>query len=311
MLTKYLMGKPTKAWDLFLPQALFATRIRNHAVTRLSPFYLVYGIHPRIPSDTASPGRSGQDRVVTLQNLSDARTRANELLLNRAVRTKRIRDSLVTKTSFQKGSWVLVRNEAGKKFESKWFGPYRVLEAHPLGTYALEEPGGRVLRNLVNGARLIEANVSDIERLWSSTAARSALRKAGLRVKRPEELQRILDEEEVSPTYADLSTITRKEWEESRRSGERPDSVGEGNAVAERVLTKERANARRRNKASTAQPTKDQAEEDEWDSEANDYESSASDTVVTEPEDDDPPPDTPADRRERYVDFDGPFAVVI
>jgi hypothetical protein len=130
-------------------------------------------------------------------------------------------------------------------------------------------------------------------------------------VRRPEELQRILDEEEVSPTYADLSTITHKEWEESRRSGERPDSVGEGNAVAERVLTKDRANARKRNKTATAQLAEEPAKEDEWDSEANDYESSMSDTVVTELEEDDPPQDTPADERERYVDFDGPFAVVI
>ncbi|KAJ6086158.1 hypothetical protein N7486_010439 [Penicillium sp. IBT 16267x] len=81
--------------------------------------------------------------------------------------------------------------------------------------------------------------------------------------------------------------------------------------VAERVLTKGRANARRRNKTATAQPAEELAEEDEWDSEANDYESSVPDTAVTEVEDDDPPQDTPADERERYVDFDGPFAVVI
>ncbi|KAJ6114767.1 hypothetical protein N7486_000545 [Penicillium sp. IBT 16267x] len=53
------------------------------------------------------------------------------------------------------------------------------------------------------------------------------------------------------------------------------------------------------------------AEEDEWDSEANDYESSVPDTVATGVEDDDPPQDTPADEREQYIDFDGPFAVVI
>ncbi|KAJ6103970.1 hypothetical protein N7486_004192 [Penicillium sp. IBT 16267x] len=80
--------------------------------------------------------------------------------------------------------------------------------------------------------------------------------------------------------------------------------------VAERVLTKDRANARRRNKTATAQPAEELAEEDEWDSEANDYESSVPDTAVTEVEDDDPPQDTPADERERYVDFDGPFAVI-
>ncbi|KAJ6088520.1 hypothetical protein N7486_009781 [Penicillium sp. IBT 16267x] len=61
---------------------------------------------------------------------------------------------------------------------------------------------------------------------------------------------------------------------------------------------------------STSGFAEEPAKEDEWDSEANDYESSVPDTAVTEVEDDDPPQDTPADERERYVDFDGPFAVV-
>lgn len=147
---------------------------------------------------------------------------------------------------------MLVRNESGKKFESKWFGPYRVLQAHPLGTYALAEPGGRVLRNLVNGSRLIEANVDNPQGLWASTATRSALRRAGLHLDRPEELQRILDKEVSSPTYADLSTYTRKEWEESRRAGARSGLVEEGNAVADRVLAKSRANAKRKSQKATA-----------------------------------------------------------
>lgn len=308
MLTKYLMGKPTKAWDLFLSQALFSARVRTHSVTGFSPFYLVYGTLPRIPSDKESLGEKGADREVVLQNLNDARTKANELLLNRAIRTNRIRDSMVTKTSFQEGSWVLVRNESGKKFESKWFGPYRVIQAHPLGTYALEEPSGRVLRNLVNGSRLIEATVDDPKRMWASTAARSALRRAGLRLERPEELQKVLDEEETPPTYSDLSTFTRKEWEESRRAGARSSLAEEGNAVADRVLAKSRANAKRKSQKATAQPVDDHTELEEWDSEANDYESVISDASGSELEEEQPARDA---ERKQQVQFDGPFAVVI
>ena len=64
------------------------------------------------------------DRLDVLQNLNDARSKANELLLNRAIRTNRIRDSKVTKTSFQENDWVLIYNESRKKFKSKWFGLY-------------------------------------------------------------------------------------------------------------------------------------------------------------------------------------------
>jgi hypothetical protein len=39
------------------------------------------------------------------------------------------RDSSVTKTSFQPNDWVLLRNKSGKKFKSKWFGPYKVIQS--------------------------------------------------------------------------------------------------------------------------------------------------------------------------------------
>jgi len=51
MLTKLLLGKSTKLWDLYLDQALFACRVRTHSTTKTSPFYLVYGKHPRLLGD--------------------------------------------------------------------------------------------------------------------------------------------------------------------------------------------------------------------------------------------------------------------
>ena len=96
------MGKPTRVWDLYLTQAIVAARIREHTTTGLSPFYLVYSVHPRLPNDDLSNDvRPYMERTDELQNLSDARTKANELLLTRAIRINRIRDSLITKTSFK------------------------------------------------------------------------------------------------------------------------------------------------------------------------------------------------------------------
>jgi hypothetical protein len=51
ILTKSLLGKSTKLWDLYLERALFACRVRTHATTKTSPFYLVYGKHPRLLGD--------------------------------------------------------------------------------------------------------------------------------------------------------------------------------------------------------------------------------------------------------------------
>jgi hypothetical protein len=54
MLTKYLIGKPTRAWDLYLTQAVVATRFHEHTVIGYSPFYLVYGIQLRLLGDELS-----------------------------------------------------------------------------------------------------------------------------------------------------------------------------------------------------------------------------------------------------------------
>ena len=51
MISKLLFKKPTKLWDLYLDQALFACRIRMHSTTKLSPFYLVYGRQPHLLGD--------------------------------------------------------------------------------------------------------------------------------------------------------------------------------------------------------------------------------------------------------------------
>src|SRR5436309_219682 len=40
MLGKLLLNKPTKLWDLYLDQAVFACRVRTHTTTKTSPFYL-------------------------------------------------------------------------------------------------------------------------------------------------------------------------------------------------------------------------------------------------------------------------------
>ena len=277
MLTKYLMGKPTRLWDEYLTQAVFAARVREHTVSKRSPYFLVYGVHPRITSDNDdSPDlRPQEGREGQIQRLADARSKANELLLAHAIKKRQIRDEAVTKTGFKPGDWVLVRNEGKKKYENTWFGPYKVLQSHPLGTYALAEPGGRVLRNLINGARLLDANVGENPRHWASPAGRSALRRAGTKINRPEELRRVLDEvEPPPPTYADLSTFTRDEWQEFRRNGARREFVGE-EAIAEHLIAKTRAQVRKKKRQTDGENASvlGLPDADEWNSEVNDYES--------------------------------------
>ncbi|KAH9263507.1 transposon Tf2-3 polyprotein [Batrachochytrium salamandrivorans] len=53
-LTTLVHGKRDR-WDEYLPQVLLALRTRTHAVTGYSPFFLLFGIHPRLPTDETPP----------------------------------------------------------------------------------------------------------------------------------------------------------------------------------------------------------------------------------------------------------------
>jgi transposase InsO family protein len=92
ILTKLLINKPTILWDQYLPQALFATRIRIHSGTERSPYFLLYGKNPRIASDPnrirpLAPGpEAGQEILDRLGRIRHARNIANENLVEKAIK---------------------------------------------------------------------------------------------------------------------------------------------------------------------------------------------------------------------------------
>ena len=96
MLGKMLLNKPTKLWDLYLDQAIFACRIRTHSTTKTSPFYLLYGKHPHLFGDdnTALPTDSNtapyEER---LEQLQSARKEAAIASYERALKDKSVRDT--------------------------------------------------------------------------------------------------------------------------------------------------------------------------------------------------------------------------
>ena len=247
MLTKYLVGKPIRLWDEFLPQSLFAAWIRQHTVTKLSPFYLLYSLHPCIPldqNDTPTNTNVGVDVVNNqftdcIGQVNHTRVLVNELLLAHTICMQWICDSLVKESHFKPGTWVLVWNEGSEKYQPHWFRLYKVLKSHPLGTYALQElQGDQVLKNLINGSRLIEANVEDPEWLWSSSVVIWALKWQGLSVEKPIEVRHIVDVYEPNPiSYWELSTITKAEWEAHECSGECSEQVGEERVVEQTLMT--------------------------------------------------------------------------
>ena len=118
MLTKYLLGKPTRMWDLYLDQALFACRVRTHATTETSPYYLVYGKHPRLIGDDNyaldinAPTADPHSRIEAVQS---ARQQASRVTYERALREKTLRDEKAQLHRLDVGQWVLVRHETPPK----------------------------------------------------------------------------------------------------------------------------------------------------------------------------------------------------
>ena len=138
---------------------------------------------------------------------------------------------------------MLLENPAKHKLHATYLGPFRVLRKRFFGTYTLETDNGRVLKKLVHGSRLIQLNaptdniktmiVSAFRRVQekiekSNTIPREPLREAS------EEVVRLLDEyeEELPPTYRELSLMSKKDFElrekEGRLSGDRKSQVGGG-----------------------------------------------------------------------------------
>ena len=94
---------------------------------------------------------------------------------------------------------------------SRWYGPYKVIKHHTLGTYLLEDPNGNVHRRLINDNRLINARIPEGEiptTMWSSPKFQAKLRKANVEPLSIE-VQEILDkEDDIPPTYDELETIS-------------------------------------------------------------------------------------------------------
>jgi transposase InsO family protein len=166
-ITTLSQSQPTR-WDEYLPETLFAVRARRHAVTRFSPFFLLYGIHPRLPKDTHPP-------LITMQPLTDtefsdfqaernARGFEDIGMSRRAAferseaqaRRMRERTNLNPDSEdyvYSVGSWVK-RKRPHSKFEYRWEGPYQVVDLGFPGTYWLMKPDGTRLDSTINQADL-------------------------------------------------------------------------------------------------------------------------------------------------------------
>ena len=231
ILTKYLLNKPTRLWDEYLEQALYAVRVHTHSRHGHSPFYLLYGVQPRLPSDpnpvTPDATKEGIERMLAkIEDIRTIRQQANQKLVENAHKYRLNLDEQVQPHRLEEGDYVFLRNESKRKFEPPWFGPYKIAQKAILGTYRLETPQGRIVKSLIHGNRVRKADLNmkdnqSIQNLWFSRYTENT--------RTPEEVE----DEFLESSYSlqDLGTISKETWKLLQRrltaSGVAPSLVRE------------------------------------------------------------------------------------
>ena len=142
MLSK-CVEKHGRDWDDHLPYLLFAYRVAVQESTQESPFFLLYGRDPRIPTETAltQPTTLYQVefpdyRAELVAHLSDAWALAHQNIKLAQVKQKTQYDKHSKETKLRVGDRVMVYMPGevkGKawKFARPYYGPYRLLSITP------------------------------------------------------------------------------------------------------------------------------------------------------------------------------------
>jgi Integrase zinc binding domain/Integrase core domain len=149
----------TNEWDLYIAPALFAYRTSKHSITKIEPFFLVYGRNAKLPTDDLSVTNDNLiDRIQNLvDNVPHIRAQTRERITESQSKQKRKHDAKLRKIlNFNIGDKVLYYDAAKEKqwsgkLNPKWKGPYYVHEVLINGSYKLRSMEGRVLLTPVNG----------------------------------------------------------------------------------------------------------------------------------------------------------------
>jgi hypothetical protein len=158
MLKKYCFSQ-RNTWDMFIDQCIFTCRIKLHASTGYSPFFLVYGRNPSIPMDIPIPsvieeGDSTGARLEEVQALEVRRESAKATAQRNQQYMISHYNRTVSEDIIDVGDLVMLRNENPKKYESNWFGPLVVQEKTSYGTFILRTRNGTALPSRIHRDRL-------------------------------------------------------------------------------------------------------------------------------------------------------------
>lgn len=166
-------AKNAKAnWDEYLDQAVLSARVETSTVTGNSPFFLMYGVPPKIPGDRIPPlvvneelhhVVGEQQRKNNLTKLWKLRHQCRKKVRwrNLALRAKYHNGNKRKNRKYQENDAVLLRNKRAASWQKRWFGPLRIHRVLQWDTYLLMTIKGKILATPVHGSMLKPAYVKD------------------------------------------------------------------------------------------------------------------------------------------------------
>jgi hypothetical protein len=149
-LTKTVQGN-FSTWNHYLPQILFGIRARISNATGYSPFFLLYGVQPRLPGDFSLVDPIAESnptlRTIECANLPGYR----ETLLQSSVSSNKVETFQINDLVMLLDPTIRKKTMHDKK-HPRYKGPFKVLEIHDHNTYKIESEGGQ--RLLIHASRL-------------------------------------------------------------------------------------------------------------------------------------------------------------
>ena len=166
-----------KEWDDRLPYVLFAYRATQQVSTGESPFFLVYGRDPKLPTETVLCPPNHREflnlddyKSVMLQGMSTAWDRAQKSLLKAQKQQKKQHDKAAKNSDFLVGDRVFVCMPAMKtgqlrKLSRPYKGPYRVISTYPNGVkvHPINQPRAEAIRVALNRVRRCPEEIQDCD----------------------------------------------------------------------------------------------------------------------------------------------------
>ena len=183
MLAKSVVPGITE-WDQKLPFVLFAYRASLQTSTGDSPFFLMYGRDPRLPTETTlSPlyDRQALDlddyKTTLVREMSMAWEQAREAVHKAQKKQKYYYDKREQNAKFNVGDQVFVCMPAKKtgpmrKLACPFQGPYRVMEVYPNGldVRPVEKPAATSIRVAMDRVRHCPPQISELSTTKSTVS---------------------------------------------------------------------------------------------------------------------------------------------